>query len=81
MSCDVGRRHGLDPMLLWLWHRPVAIALIQPLLWETPYVMSVALKRQRKKKREREREREKGMIHQSKNPKHNLYIIAAHLLL
>ena len=24
----VGRRHGLDPTLLWLWCRPAAAALI-----------------------------------------------------
>ena len=32
MSCGVGRRHGLDLMLLWLWlwHRPGATALIWP---------------------------------------------------
>ena len=22
MSCVVGRRHGLDPVMLWLWCRP-----------------------------------------------------------
>ena len=33
MSCGVGRRHGLDPLLLWLWCRPAAVALIQPLGW------------------------------------------------
>ena len=26
-----------DPTLLWLWCRPAAIALIQPLTWEPPY--------------------------------------------
>ena len=30
MSCDVGHRCGLDPRLLWLWHRPVATAPIRP---------------------------------------------------
>ena len=41
---------GLDPVLLWwLWHRPVAIAPIQTLAWELPYVIPVALKRQKKK--------------------------------
>ena len=47
VSCGVGRRHGLDPMLLWLWHRPVAIALIRPLAWEPPYAVGSALKRQK----------------------------------
>ena len=37
MSCGVGRRHGSDPSLLWLWPRPVAAALIRPLAWEPPY--------------------------------------------
>ena len=34
MSYAVGHRHGLDPALLWLWHRPAAIAPISPLTWE-----------------------------------------------
>ena len=50
MSCSVGYRHGLDPVLLW--HRPAAIALIGPLAWELPYAVGVALKKQKKKKRE-----------------------------
>ena len=36
MSCRVGCRHGMDPVLLWLWPRPAAAALIQPLAWELP---------------------------------------------
>ena len=31
-------------MWLWLWCRPAAVALIQPLAWELPYAMGVALK-------------------------------------
>ena len=27
-------RCGSDPMLLWLWHRPAAVAPIGPLAWE-----------------------------------------------
>ena len=27
-SCGVGRRRGSDPVLLWLWCRPEAAALI-----------------------------------------------------
>ena len=50
MSCGVGRRRSSDPMLLWLWCRLAAIALIQPLAWELPHVEGVALKRQKKKK-------------------------------
>ena len=39
-----------DPTLLWLWCRPGAIALIQPLAWEVPYAAGAALKRKKKKK-------------------------------
>ena len=39
---------------LWLWYRPVATALIQPLAWEPLYAMGVALK-----KKERKKERKK----------------------
>ena len=34
MSCGVGHRHSPDLALLWLWYRPAATALIQPLAWE-----------------------------------------------
>ena len=44
MSCGVGRRHGLDPVLLWLWCRLVAVALIRPLAWELPYAAGASLK-------------------------------------
>ena len=44
-------RCGLDPGLLWLWRRPAATALIQPLAWELPYATTAALKSKRKKKK------------------------------
>ena len=50
VSCGVGCRFGLDPMWLWLWLWP-ATALIQPLVWESSYAVSAALKRQKKKKK------------------------------
>ena len=49
MSCGVGRRHGSDPMLLWLWCRPEAAALIRPQAREPPYAAGAALKRPKKK--------------------------------
>ena len=52
MSCGVGRRHGSDPVLLWLWHGPAVTALFQPLAWDPPYAVGVALKRQKKKKKQ-----------------------------
>ena len=53
MSCGVGRRHGSDPALLWLWHRPAATAPIRLLAREPPYAAGAAqetAKRQKKKK-------------------------------
>ena len=44
MSCGVGHRHDLDPVLLW--RSPEAIALILPLAWELPYARDVALQKQ-----------------------------------
>ena len=44
MNCGVGHRCGSDPMLLWLWRRPVATSLILHLAWEPPYTVGVALK-------------------------------------
>ena len=51
MSCGVGHRHGLD--LAWLWHSPVAIALIGPLAWESPYATGVALEKGKKTKKKK----------------------------
>ena len=48
MSCGVVRRFGLDPVLLWLWHRLAATAPIQPLTWEFPYAVGAALKKKKK---------------------------------
>ena len=42
MSCGVGHRHSSDPELLW--RRVAAVALIQPLAWELPRAVGVALK-------------------------------------
>ena len=49
MSCGVGGRCNSDPVLLWLWHRPAAVTLIQPLAWELPYASGVTLKKKKKK--------------------------------
>ena len=57
MSRGVGCRCGSDPVLLWLWHRPSAVALIQPLAWELPYVVGAALEKKKKKKKEKEKYR------------------------
>ena len=48
MSCVIGHRHGSDPMLLWLWLRPVAPALIRLLAWEPLYTTGAALDKTKK---------------------------------
>ena len=53
MSCGVGPRLGSDLELLWLWHRPAAIAPIRPLGWEPPYAVGTALKRQKDQKKKK----------------------------
>ena len=48
MSCGGRRRRDSDLVLLWLWCRPTATALIQPLAWELPRAAGTALKRKKK---------------------------------
>ena len=38
-------------MLLWLWNRLTAVALILPLAWELSYTVGVALKNKQTKKK------------------------------
>ena len=49
MNCGVGHRRSWDPVLLWLCHRPAAIALIEPLAWALPYAAGTALKKKKVK--------------------------------
>ena len=49
LPCSVGHRHGSDPVLLCLWHRPAAIAPIEPLAWEPPCAMGPALEKTKNK--------------------------------
>ena len=53
VRCGADCRHGLDPVLLWLWCRLAVVVLIRPLAWELPYVVGVALKSKKKKKKKR----------------------------
>ena len=40
----------LKSCVLWLWHKPAAVALMTPpLAWEPPHAMGVAVKRKKKK--------------------------------
>ena len=71
VSWGVGHRRGWDLALLWLWHRPTAVAPIRPLVWKPPYAVGAALKRQgrkeerkgeRKKEREKDRQKKKCVV-------------------
>ena len=53
---DMGLLSGLaqcvkDPMLLWLWYRPAATALIQTLAWELAFATGAALRKKKKDKK------------------------------
>ena len=54
-SCGVGCRCSLDPVLLWLWRRPVATAPIGPLAWEPPYASGAAQENGKKTKRQKKK--------------------------
>ena len=56
MTCGVGHRRGLDPELLWLWHRPAATAPIRPLAWEPPYAAGGVLEKDKKTKQQQKKE-------------------------
>ena len=47
MCCGVGHRRGSDSVLPWLWCRPAAAALIQPMTQELPYAEGAALKKKK----------------------------------
>ena len=48
VSCGVGCICGLEPTLVWLWHRLAATAPVRPLARELPYAVGAALKKGKK---------------------------------
>ena len=58
MNCGVGHRHGLDLVLLWLWHRLEVISPIRPLGWETSFATGAGLEKTKKKKGKKEKRKE-----------------------
>ena len=61
MSCGIGRRHGSESVLLWLWCRLAARALIRPLARKPPYAAGSALNTKKKKKKKKKK-KEKRVI-------------------
>ena len=70
MSCGVGRRHGWDPVWLWLWHRPAAVALIPPLAWELPCAVGCSPKKDKKRERKEGRKEERKKERKRKSNLH-----------
>ena len=54
--------NGSDPELLWLQCRPAATVPIQPLAWEPPHAMGVALEKTKKKKKNPDKKHYKKTI-------------------
>ena len=50
-------------MLLWLWCRPAAEALIWPIAWEPPYAIDAALKSKKTKKKPKKKEEKRNINH------------------
>ena len=73
MSCGVGHKRSSDPTLLWLWHKPLATALVRPLAWEPPYAAGAALemakKSQKEKKKKERKKRDRNQINKNRNEK------------
>ena len=65
MSCGVGCRCGLDPTLLWLWHRPAATAPIRALAWEPPCAPGAAQEMAKKQTNKQTNTLVEGKEHQS----------------
>ena len=61
MSCSVGHRQGLDLVVVWLWYRLAAVAPIQPLALEFPYVAGEAVFKKKRKEEKRKRKRKKNV--------------------
>ena len=59
MNCGVGSRRGSDLVLLWLWHRLMVTAPIEPLAWESPYAVGVALERPKYKKKKKKKKKKR----------------------
>ena len=56
MNCGVGHRHSLGLVLLWLWCRPAATALIRPLAWEFPCATGVALENAKRQQQQQQQQ-------------------------
>ena len=56
-------------MMLWLWHRPAAVAPTRPLAWEPPYAVGAAIEKAKRQK--------KNNNNNKYNDSHNLLSLTA----
>ena len=74
-SCGVGHRQGSDPMLLWLWCRPAAAALIPSLGISIFHgCCPKKKKKERKKRKIKKTERKKDPGHLRDNDEESIWI-------
>ena len=66
-SCGVGYRCNSELALLWLCCRLAAAALIQPIVWEPPYAVGVALKTPKEKRKKERKEKKFKMVQKNGN--------------
>ena len=55
----MGHRGGSDLVLLWLWCRLAATALIGLTAWEPPYAAGAALEKTKDKKKKKRKKKKK----------------------
>ena len=69
MSDGVGPRCSSDLVLLWLWRRPAATALIRPQAWEPPYAAGAAVEKAKipkKKKKTNKKQKKQNQNQENK---------------
>ena len=67
--------------MLWLWHRPAAVAAIRPLAWKPPYAAGAALekvKRQKQKTKNKSKQTNKKKTNKRWSPKEEKLITGWH---
>ena len=64
MTCGVGCRRGSDPVLLWLWCRPVTTAPIWLLAWVPPYAVGAALEMAKRQKQNKTNKQKTTRCHE-----------------
>ena len=63
-----------DPVLLWLWCRPVAIAPIPPIAWEPPYAHGCGPKKTKNKQKNKKPKKYLLEIHPGIFPGKRVYL-------